>query len=204
MEKYSPRALKFFSWFAFAVAIVVIAYIFVQLAIIASQPRFYTTLERAFFWREFSLMGEITFIDEHEDSVTVRHVSRTSGLAGVAHFMRKVENDAVLFSCVGVTSGGIPLNSDVDSIKQYQIILSSIYRYVGHPRFDTISALSERINRNPLYGLSSDSNIHNLRINGQAVDYVIVSNVHETHTVYFWYFSDFQFEPGDEIVITFD
>ena len=94
------------------------------------------------------------------------------------------------------------------SIEQIQRGLKS---YLSE--FGTKASLFENLGRTPLHGISTDIKVYNLIINGQVPDYVIVSHVRmgnrffgidgEETTVYFWYFSDFQFEPGDEIIITF-
>jgi len=172
------------------------------------QPRFYPTMEEAFRRHSGSSgrMGEIIFIDEHEDSVTVRHW--VGDVIYVSHYVRKIEGDNVLYHCVGVSQGGIPLDFTPESIDRYHHILSMALRDAGHHRRDLLYL---SLNRRPLHGISTDSNIFNLRINDQAPDHVMLSNVApagpvfgEETNIYFWYFSNFRFEPGDEIIIAFE
>jgi len=181
---------------------------------------YYPTLQQA-FWRYQGnggfRMREIIFIDEHEDSVTVRH--RAGSTIRVSHFVRRVEGDEVFFKCVGITTGGIPLNSDQESIDQFHGLISRVNHFSGRPvRAEDL--LYTNLHRRPLYGISTDPLIYNLRINGYAPDHVMVSTVRRANprfgeegdytTIYFWYFADFDwsfaddgFDPKD-IVITFD
>jgi len=181
---------------------------------------YYPTIQQA-FWRyqgnQGARMREIIFIDEHEDSVTVRHW--TGRTISVSHFIRRVEGDEVFFKCVGITTGGMNVNSDQESINQFHGQISRISPFSGRPvRAEDL--LYTNFRRRPLYGISSDPLIYNLRINGYAPDYVMVSTVRrsvpalgeegEYTTIYFWYFADFDwsfaddgFDPED-IVITFD
>ena len=203
MKKYSPlnRVISML-----AITVCLIVFIFIRI-FLDSQPKFYSTMEEAFInhpENQESHIGEIIFIDEYEDSITV--LGSTGPYDNhVSHFMRKIQDNEVFFSYVNVpTISIIPLNFDQRSIEQFQWSLSV------RPFFSKSSILCRSINRRPLYGISHDSKVYNLKINDQSVEYVVVLNEQIDHeiygevTVYFWYFSDFNFEPGDDIVISFD
>ena len=222
MSKLSYRSLKMrfsyqkkFRRAVIAVALVMLCGMgFGVYSLINIPFGYYPTLQMAFFMHQDRLgrMGEITFIYEDEYSVTVDH-SR-----GTAHFSRKTEGGREYFRCIGWTTGGIPLNSDPESIAREQSALSLINPFTGRPLAER--TLYRRIHRSPLHGISTDPNIFYLRINGQAPDYVGISNVRRAipalgeegdyTTVYFWYFADFDWSFADDefgpedIVITFD
>ena len=170
---------------------------------------FHPTLEQAFGRR--GGMGEIIFIDEHEDSVTVFHMAPNwLGQPGstISHFARKLQEE-VLYSPISIATGAHDLSSSPESIEQNQQLialrLASAYDLRDNPL--SREFVYQRLNRRPLYGLSRDPAIHYLVINGQPVDYVIEYSVstgrYRNTPLYFWYFSDFQFAEGDEIVISF-
>ena len=164
-----------------------------------SGREFHPTLEQAFGRREG--LGEVIFIDEHEDSVTVFHrIPNWLGqyISHTSHYIRIVQEGEKLYSRTSVATGGFILSNDQESIETHKrLINNSLARDV----------LYQRIGRRPLYGASRDPEIRNLVINGQHVDYVVeyvVSIPRYGETVfYFWYFSDFHFTAGDEIVISF-
>jgi len=198
-----------------AVGLVVLCGVGFGMYLLVGSPwGYYRSMQMAFFMHPDRLgrMGEIIFIDEHEDSVSVLHTH------GVAHFSRKTRGDMEYFRCIGWSTGGIPFTSDPEWIGYWQRRLSNISPFTDRPIEER--TLYRSINRTPLHGFSTDPNIFYLNINGQAPDYVIVSNVRppiralgeegEEVTVYFWYFADFDwsFAEGDfgpeDIVITFD
>ena len=192
------------------------------------QPRYFPTMEAAFRYRYRDTrgggrlaggrtpgIGEIIFIHDHEDNVTVYH--RWGTAAFLSHFIRVVDGEQEFFRCVGISTGGTRLSSDPELIAQNEWIISH-FLFGPDGRFgdripSSATILQERIGRVPLHGISTDPNIFNLTINGQTPDYIVVSNVRppiralgeegDEVTVYFWYFSDFQFTEGDEIVISF-
>jgi len=187
--------------------------------IVGSTYGYHLTVQRAFFWH-FSTgsatMDEIIFIDEHEDSVTVRHWSGRS--IYVSHYTRRVVLGIPFYRYTGYTMNSFILNPNPESVAFQQRDLSQVTTS-GRPFFARDNLYS-RINRRPLHGVSIDPVIHNLRINGHVPDHVGVSNVRRANpmlgeegdevTVYFWYFADFDwsfaddgFDPED-IVITFD
>jgi hypothetical protein len=60
------------------------------------------------------------------------------------------------------------------------------------------------IPRTPVYGYSNYSGIHNLVINGQTPNYIIEAGKNvRGEQMYIWYFSDFIFNEGDRITISF-
>ena len=146
------------------------------------EERFFPTIEEAFANHSSGSrnMGEILFIDRHEDNLTVLHRYRGSR---ISHYVIKREDGKVLYACVGVTTGGVPLNPDDPvSIKQEQGSVALVFAK---------RILPESIGRRPLYGFSNYEGIYNLTINGQPVDYVVQSGINvEGEPVYFWYFSD--------------
>ena len=194
--------------------------VFALLVILSSFANFFpysSTLQGAYRRHTGGRMGEIIFIDEHENSVIVLHWS--GRFIHISHYVRRVEGDRVRFRCTGVGSGTALLNSDPESIEQFHRMLSHTWPRTDRPVFAQ-DGFYEIAGRRPLYNSSTDPNIFNLRINGQAPDHVIVSNVRsaipalgeegEETTIYFWYYADFdgsfadyEFNPED-IVITFD
>ena len=196
--------------------------VFALLVILSSFTFFFpysSTLQGAYRRHTGGRMGEIIFIDERENSVTVLHWS--GRFIRTSHYVRRIDGDRVRFRCVGFTTGGFSLNSDPDSIEGFRLRISPTMPWPreGRPVMAR-DILYEVIGRRPLYDISTDPQIFNLRINGQAPDHVMVSNVRsaipalgeegEETTVYFWYYADFdwsfadyEFNPED-IVITFD
>jgi len=164
---------------------------------ISNIPVFYPTIEEAFARRVEGLrrdMGEILLIDEHEDNLTIIHNRR--GVFYDSHFVREMREDKAWYSCVGIGRGwGILIDPPSTSTEMQQTIIFSHLRL--------ISRIHDELNRRPLTGISMIEQVHNLTINGQAPDHIIL--LQETPLLYFWYIADFQAEvnsPSD-IVICF-
>ena len=216
MRKRNPAYKMFISSITALGGVILVIAVFVLYFNVYSQPRFYPTIEEAFRRRSGSggdRMGEIIFIDEHEDSVTVLHWTRSTtpwarDNINLSNYIRVNIYGEYFFRCVSVARGSIALNPNPESIEQFQRSPHPELLNVGHPRWDI--SLYAVINRRPIYGVSHDSRIYNLHINGQPVDFVTVlreysySRAFGYVTTYWWYFSDLQFEPGDEIIITFE
>jgi len=164
-----------------------------------SGVRYHPTIERAFADHSAGSrnFGEVLFIDEHPDSVTVFHRARRSY---ISHYSRDVREDGDWYLCVGVGTGG------GDLIKWGWISIESSQSSIYNSLKLVAEVYYERIGRRPLYGASHDPIIHSLRINGIPVDYVIeTTNIHGD-PLFLWYFSDFPPFEGDreDIVISFD
>ena len=107
------------------------------------ERRYFPTIEEAFANHSSGsrYMGEILFMDRHEDNLTVFHGGR------VSHYVIKRENGRVLYACVGVATSGFVLNPDDPvSIKQEQGGIALV--------FAKRTLLHENIGRRPLYGFS--------------------------------------------------
>jgi len=162
-----------------------------------SGVRYHPTVEAAFAdhsggSRNF---GEVLFIDEQDNSLTIFHKGR--GLY-ISHYLRDVREDGDWYLCVGVATGGPLIEAGGTSHETSQFLI-----YHWH---SSSEVLYERIGRRPLYGVSYDPIIHTLSINGIPVDYVIeTTNIHGD-PLFLWYFSDFPLLEGsqEDIIISFD
>ena len=162
-----------------------------------TRVRYHPTIEEAFADHSAGSrnFGEILFIDEHSDSLTIFHRARRSH---ISHYSRDVREDGIWYQCVGVATGGPNIKAHGTSLEDSQ---SLIYHW-----HESSEVLYEVIGRRPLYGVSHDPIIHTLSINGIPVDYVIeTTNIHGD-PLFYWYFSDFPpFEDDPEdIIISFD
>jgi len=214
--KVTPRYVFLFA------ALILVVYFVANCATLLISPisgvedrefEFRSTLEEALGRREG--MIEVIFLDEHEDNGTIFYAAPNwlgQTFHHVSHFVRKTQGDDVIYAVISTqTGGGSPLSSNPESIELHRRLISGRLPPGDNPLF--IDAVYRTINRRPLYGISQDPNIFNLNINGQAPDHVMVSNVRPARralgeegdmvTIYLWYFADFQFKEGDEIVISF-
>ena len=162
-----------------------------------NEVRYHPTIEEAFADHSSGSrnFGEVLFIDEHSDNLTIFHKGR--GLY-ISHYLRDVREDGSWFQCMGVATGGPLIEAEGTSHETSQFLIYHWHR--------SSEVLYERIGRRPLYGVSYDSTIHTLRINGIPVDYVIETTNIDGEPLFFWYFSNFPPFEGDQedIIISFD
>lgn len=159
------------------------------------------TIEKAFYAHSAvhrQKMGEVLFIDEFEDNLTVYH---PDGDWVISHYTKEVRDDGYGYICQGVSNGGVPIKHKHYSDKDSQLFIHSL---MEEGEFQ--SRFFERLGRRPLYGYSHDSIIHDLKINGLPVDHVFeTTNIHG-EPLFFWYYSDFPVITGEpeDIIISFD
>jgi len=153
-------------------------------------------------------MGEILFIDDHGYNLTVFHVIETrpgSGVRFVSHYIRELQDGAWVYLCIGVNIGRFFLNPNEASISRNIFFIESLL--IPNNRWEERFLMNHPFNklgRWPLYGYSHYSNIHNLIINGQSPNFTIETGIYlRGEHMYFWYFSDFIFNEGDRISISF-
>ena len=168
-------------------------------------------------------MGEILMVDDHGDNLSVFHevyfrrtpadrlrAPRPPEPPHMSHFIRKTYNGEVLYARASAGIMTPTIDTYVFPLRTVENSIATSLFGFDHPLpapFIPSELSRESIGRVPLYGTSVHSYIYNLTINGQHVDYVVeylISHVQHGEVVrYFWYFSDFQFDDGDEIVISF-
>jgi len=174
---------------------------------VSNELIFYPTIEAAFMSAEDSGrrdIDEVLFVAEFGDTATMVHKRRN--LFITSHYLIEMRGNSAWYTCVGISRStgyliGYPSNSSIEA--QPEIIYRLRIRHWG--------GLGRRIERLPVYGLSRDKRIHNLTINDQAPDYVILLEEQTYHPLfgetplYFWYIADFQAEVNspEDIVICF-
>jgi hypothetical protein len=141
--------------------------------------------------------NEIIFVYEDDKGATAFH----PGFGwSVSQHKKIYENDEVSFKSISTSTGGayILFRDFFKTIDDSKISINANLR--------NNETIYNSIGRRPLWGLSHDPIIHNLRINGIKVDYVIEYIDVNDETVFFWFFRDFPKFEGtiDDITITFD
>jgi len=177
------------------------------------EPRFFSTMEQAFAndpegGRDF---GEILFIDDHGDNLTVFH--RRNNQLTASHYLRDVREDGAWYACVGVSTGGAFFYPDPDNLNSMNRQLH-IHFFLNErgPGGIINEGLRDTLGRRPVHGFSHEEKIHNLTINGYSVNYVILLEEASDHPLFgevplfFWYFSDLPLVsgPAEDIVISFE
>ena len=173
-------------------------------------PNPYPSIQEAFESRSKRDMGDILFIDDNKDSVTVLHSTRkdTHTELEISHFRKESTENGVMFSFVlqdivheydfGVEAG---------NTLPYQRRISFFIQRVDSNINTWTESNMINIGRIPLNGISRHSEIHNLIVNDQRPDYIVEftknSGFSSETLMYFWYYSDFQYTPGDDIVVEF-
>jgi len=161
--------------------------------------KYYPTLEEAF--RHHSggerNMGEILFIDEHENNLTIFHKIEGRKISAffTSHYLKKDKNGQETYSCFGVSESGILLSPDLESIEQLRIRLKAFKLTRG--------TMHKMISRTPEYGFSRDEKVYNLKINKQLVDEVVELQT-DSGVIYYWYFSDLIIEDFNNIKVSFE
>ena len=141
-------------------------------------------------------MGEILFIDEHENNLSIVHEKTSAKGTSLftSHYFKKEKNDRDVYLCVGVARRELMLNTDLESSKnpQMKMVSSQSTRKFKH----------KLLGRTPEDGISRDKKIYGLMIDEQLVDKVI--EVQSSNgSIYYWYFSDLVIRDFENITISF-
>jgi len=147
-------------------------------------------------------MGDIIFIDDQSDNLTVFH---PNGVWSVSHYVRETRWNGNWYTCVGVSSGGfIHININEDS--NYISIQQDIHSVLADNDFAIGSALYDRLGRRPLHGTSYNPIVNSLSINGEQVHHVLETTDARGNRLFFWYFSDFPLITGEpeDIIVSFE
>jgi len=205
-----PWRKKLVDFFIIVILTFVISFVFNLTT--DTEVRFSPTMEEAFSRHSSGRrdMGEILFIDDHGYNLTVFHVveNQSGGITRfVSHYIRELQDGAWVYSCIIVNTNSLLSNLNEASIDRNVLTLEFLFNPVNriHERYLMNHPFNRIFGRWPLYGFTDYSNIHNLVINGQSPDYIIEAGTNvRGDQVYFWYFSNFIFNEGDKISISFE
>ena len=166
-----------------------------------SANRFFSTMEEAFAHAEENgnpqELGEVFFIDEHENTITVFSL-RDDHLV-VSHYMTEMRGGTRWYSGRG-TSGHVSFFPGAErSLLHFWLNEEGVFG--GHNR-----NFRESFGRRPLYGIYRHDVIRNLSINGTPVEHVFEHINERGERVFFWYISNIPPFTGsaEDIVISFD
>ena len=179
------------------------------------EQEFFPTVEEAFASfgeaERRGGMGEILFMEEFGDTLTVFHMRRNRYY--LTHYLLEVRDGETWYTGVGIGRGAGFIYINPQMSNWLPIARSDVWLFIG----DGVTAQRardmryENITRRPLYGTFAGEEVYNLSINGLYPDHIIflreVTNIpqFEPHPLYFWYFHDFPpfFGEREDIVISF-
>jgi len=205
-HKKSPlsKALSVALYVALCVVLLVIAFAMIDNSDAQPGNQFFPTMEEAFAHaadRDSSgEFGEIFFIDEHENTISVFSIRDDRFL--VSHFRTEMRYGERWYS---QRFGNFLFHHLGAEPEIARIFLHNQISEDGfHSSFSRRSR--ENFGRGPIYGTYRHELVRYLSINGTPVDYVFEHTDQRGEQIFLWYIADIPMFTGsrDDIVISFD